>query len=122
MNVKKMREITIVAQASLEAPLCAHLREWGASGYSVAESLSGALLGCHAGEAQGRHIRVETIVDEDIAEAILRGLQRDYFKDCSIVYFVSDLVTPLPEGCTMTRPSHPQGLREEAWGDYIITL
>ena len=118
MNVNTMRQITIVAQASLEGALCANLREWGAPSYSVTASLNGVSLGCHEGEQQGRHIRIETIVSAETAEAILQGLQRDHFKDCSVVYFVSDIVSPfrVAESCKQQSP------REEAWGDFLITL
>jgi hypothetical protein len=117
-----MREITIVAQASLETSLCANLREWGAPGYSVMESLNGASLGCHEGEALGRHIRIETLVGEETAEAILHGLQRDYFKDCSVVYFVSDIVASSQEEHNAGKPLKEELPREQAWGDYLITL
>jgi hypothetical protein len=122
MNTNQLREITIVAPASLEAELCGRLREWRVPSYSVIESLNNPSRACHSGEIEGTHIQIIALVRSEIAAEVLQGLQSDFFSEPSLVYFVSDAAGP--SGATTQRLQTPgkQVLMEEKWGDYLITL
>jgi hypothetical protein len=117
-----MRAITIIAATSLKEQLCKRLKEWGACNWSVQESINSGSRGCHSGDSVGSHVRIEAIVENHVADQILTGLQAEFFQDCSVVFFVSDVF--IRPGKDPRRDSDPgaKRTREEAWGDYLITL
>lgn len=91
MELTKMRMVTVVAETVLEEQICATLLKLGASGYTVVESRGHGSLGRQAGEIPGQSVRIETVIDEKIAEELVEGLKRDYFDHYSVACFLSDV-------------------------------
>jgi len=91
VELKKLLMVTIITEALLEERICKRLLELGATGFTVVESRGHGSLGRNAGEIPGTNVRIETIVDEPVAEAITLGISKDYFEHYSVICFVSEV-------------------------------
>ena len=91
MELKKLRMVTIIAEAILEEIICGRLLELGATGYTVVESRGHGSLGRHVGEIPGTNVRIETIVDQPVADAIMVGISKEYFEHYSVICFVTEV-------------------------------
>ncbi len=90
MALAKVKLVTIIAESILHDELVAHLSELGASGYTTVESHGQGSEGRHAGELPGENIRIETLVDESVAEKIAARVAEKYFASYSVICFIVD--------------------------------
>lgn len=120
--MSKMRSVTILVDVSLEKTICEKLRAWGAVSYIVTESrISGPALPRQESH-EIKRVRIEAIVSEDVASRIIQGLQAESFNDCSLSFFVSEVLTLAGTSTIAYSQERKQASREERWGDYLITV
>ena len=91
MELKKMRMVTIVAETILEERICQQVLALGASGYTACESRGSGSFGRNAGEIPGVNVRMEFVVEEQVAEKIVSFISREYFSNYSIICLLSDV-------------------------------
>ena len=91
MELVRLRLVTIIAEAVLERRLLPALAELGARGYTVAEVDGEGSRGVRAGDWEGPNLRIETVVSDPVAEAILAHLADHYFENYAVIAFVSDV-------------------------------
>lgn len=90
MELAKRQIVTIVAESILEDKICAQILKLGATGYTVIESRGHGSLGRNLGEIPGINIRIETIVKAQVAEEIIKTMSAEYFKEYSIICFLTE--------------------------------
>lgn len=88
MNTVALKRVTIIAEHLLEGRLLRDLRELGAKGYTVAEVRGEGSRGVRASEWEGKNVKIETLVSEPVAEAILTRVARVYFPHYAVVAYV----------------------------------
>ena len=65
--------ITIISEALLEDRLIRDVKICGAKGYTVTQAHGEGTRGVRASQWEGGNIKLETIVSETVADAILRN-------------------------------------------------
>ena len=81
--------VTIIAEAVVEARLIADVKRLGARGYSIGHVRGEGTTGRHLQDLNGPSVRLETIVTEDVADAILAHLATEYFGRFAVVAWVT---------------------------------
>jgi nitrogen regulatory protein P-II 2 len=89
--------ITIIVEAAVEARLIEDVKRLGAKGYSVGHVRGEGRSASHLQDLNGPSMRLETIVTDSIAEAILEHLEAEYFGRYAIVVWSSPVNVRRPE-------------------------
>lgn len=98
MGLALRQLVTIVAESVVEQKLVDDIKKVGAKGYSLGHVKGEGVTGNRSLELTGQSIRIETVVTDRVAEAIMELLARDYFDKYAVVAWV----TP----AQVMRPSH----------------
>lgn len=88
---KDLTLVTIVAEALLERRLLDDLRHLGATGYTIGAARGEGSRGSRSGDWEGGNIRVEVIVSNTTASAILDRLAERYFEHYAVIAWTSDV-------------------------------
>lgn len=97
MGLVARQLVTIVAESVIEQKLIADIKKAGALGYSVGPVKGAGSTGNRSLELTGQSIRLESVVTEVVAEAIMDMLARDYFDKYAVVAWVSPAQVMRPE-------------------------
>ena len=88
--------VTIIAEAVLKKRLLDDIRRLGATGYSIGSVEGSGTGGRHTADWEGPHVRIETIVRDEVAERILDHLAEHYFTNYAVVAFTSTVRVARP--------------------------
>ena len=91
MKTVPLRKVTIVAEAFLEERLLREVRERGARGFTLTEARGEGSRGVRASEWEGRNLRLETLVTEEVADRILAHVAEVYFPHFAVVAWIEDV-------------------------------
>jgi nitrogen regulatory protein P-II 2 len=83
------RILTIIAEAAVESRLIADVKRLGAKGYSVGHVKGEGTTGSRLHDLNGPSVRLETVVTEAIAQAILSHLSAEYFDRYAVVAWIT---------------------------------
>ena len=96
MTTTERQLVTIIAEAVLKKRLIDDIRRLGATGYSIGSVEGSGTGGRHTGDWEGPHVRIETIVRDEVAERILEHLGEHYFTNYAVVAFASTVRVARP--------------------------
>lgn len=91
MELVKVKKLTIVAEALLEAKLVAALKERGIRGFSIIECQGEGSRGVRASEWEGRNVKIETLLDPEKAQSVLAWLAQRFFETYSVIAYCQDV-------------------------------
>ena len=91
MQTTRVKLVTIIAEAVLEARLIREIRASGAKGYTRSKVRGEGSRGRRVGDVEGANVRLECLVSAQVADRILEALATRYFEDYAIVSFVEDV-------------------------------
>ncbi len=86
-----MKLVTIVAEELLAERLPEELRRLGANGWTLTPARGDGSRGVRVGPLPGENVRIESIVEDRVAEAILERLASEYFPAYALVAWVSEV-------------------------------
>jgi nitrogen regulatory protein PII len=90
--------VTIVAEAVLERQLAGDLKRLGAHGYTVTEARGEGHRGVRAADWEyTANVRIETVCDQKVADAIMAHLVRTYYADYAMIAFTHEVEVIRPE-------------------------
>lgn len=91
MTQASLALVTIVAEPVLEDRIAGDLRRLGARGFTITEGRGEGSRGMRAGELPGLHVRIETVVPPERADAILAHIAERYFPHYAVIAWVSQV-------------------------------
>jgi nitrogen regulatory protein PII len=84
--------ITIICEAALEDDLTAVINSTGATGYTISDARGKGAHGLRdALWPESANIRIEVLCDDDLASMLLDQLLDKYYKNYTLITFVSDV-------------------------------
>jgi nitrogen regulatory protein P-II 2 len=90
-ETKRLRLVTIIGEAVLERRLLAELPGLGATGWSLGRVDGQGSRGVRSTGWEGPNLRLETVVNEEVADRILGHLAAEYFDRFAIIAYVVDV-------------------------------
>jgi len=96
METVTRKLVTIVAEAVVERRLVDDVRACGARGYSLGHVRGEGGTGNHSLDVNGPSVRLETVVTDEVAAAILERLAADYFDRFAVVAWVTETEVARP--------------------------
>jgi nitrogen regulatory protein P-II 2 len=89
METTERQIVTIIAEAAVESRLIGDVKRLGARGYSIGHVKGEGTTGRHLQDLNGPSVRLETIVTEEVADAILAHLAAEYFGRFAVVAWIT---------------------------------
>lgn len=89
MNTTSRQLVTIICEPVVEQKLIDDIKKCGAKGYSVSHVRGEGVTGNRSLDITGPSIRLETVVTDKVAEAILQMLSVNYFERYATVAWVT---------------------------------
>lgn len=89
MTTTSRQLVTIVSEPVVEQKLIDDIKKCGAKGYSVGHVSGEGVTGNHSLDLNGPSIRIETVVTDKVAEAIMTMLAENYFDKYATVAWVT---------------------------------
>lgn len=90
MHTTTLKLVTIVTERILEARLLRKLDELGAKGYTLTQATGKGSRGVRASEWEGPDTRIETLVSEEVADAIVEHIAEKFFEHYAVIVFVQN--------------------------------
>ena len=91
MAYVKLKLVTIIAETVLEESLCREILELGATGYTVTETHGRGTKGIRTGQVPGESVRIEALVSQEAADAIVAHLRERYFEDYAVIAWLEEV-------------------------------
>jgi nitrogen regulatory protein P-II 2 len=88
MNTIPAYRITIISEALLEDRLIRDVKTCGAKGYTITQAHGEGTRGVRASQWEGGNIKLETIVSETVADAILEMVASKYFQHFAVIAYL----------------------------------
>ena len=90
MHVTTLKLVTIVTERILEDRLLNSLMDLGAKGYTLTQATGRGSRGVRASEWEGPDTRIEALVSEEVADAIVEHVATKYFEHYAVIVYVQD--------------------------------
>lgn len=97
MNTAERQLITIVAEAVVEQKLIDDIKKCGAKGYSASHVRGEGITGKNTLDLNGPSIRLESVVTEKVADAILDMLAEKYFDKYAVIAWITPARVARPD-------------------------
>jgi len=97
MNTTLRQLITIVAESVIEQKLIDDIKHCGAKGYSLSHVRGEGITGHRSLDLNGPSIRLESVVTDKVAEAILEMLAAKYFGTYAVVAWITPVQVARPD-------------------------
>ena len=97
MNTAERQLITIMAEAVVEQKLIDDIKRCGAKGYSSSHVRGEGVTGKNTLDLNGPSIRLESVVTEKVALAILEMLAQKYFDRYAVIAWITPAIVARPE-------------------------
>lgn len=92
MDTISRKLVTVITETALEQKLCDELNALGATGYTIVDARGRGSRGVrHADWSTSGNIRLEVVCDEARADAIASFLKDRYYKDFTMILYISDV-------------------------------
>ena len=79
--------MTVVSERLLKDDIIELMKEEGAKGFSITDSVGEGSRGVHASDWEGRNVKIESIVHDETAKRILKRIAEDYFEDYAVIAY-----------------------------------
>lgn len=90
MKTRRLTLVTVVAEAVLEPQLVELVKAQGATGFTVTAARGEGSRALRAGMEAG-NVRLEAIVSEEAADAIVTRLSERYFTNYAVIAWLTDV-------------------------------
>lgn len=91
MKTVPLKCVTIVAEAVLADRLTDELKTLGARGFTLTETRGEGSRHLRSGEIPGQNVRIETIVSDPVADAIVDFVAKNYFDFYAVIVYVTEV-------------------------------
>lgn len=97
MDTTERQLLTVIAEAVVEHRLVDDVKRCGAKGFSIGHVRGEGETGRHPLDLNGPSVRLETVVTERVADAILAVLAEEYFDRYAVVAWLTPVRVVRPD-------------------------
>lgn len=91
MQTTSLIKLTVIAEAVLRDRLIAEILSAGATGYTSSAAEGEGSRHLRSGDLPGDNVRIETIVNEQVADRLLAQLANQYFPHFALIAYTSEV-------------------------------
>lgn len=67
------------------------IKKSGAKGYTITDAEGEGSRGIRASEWEGKNVKLEAIVSDEVAESIMKSISNEYFANYAVIVYNSDV-------------------------------
>lgn len=86
-----LSKVTIVSERLLKDEIIRLIKQAGASGYTLSAVEGEGSRGVRAGDWEGRNLKLETLVSDEVADKILNDLHQRFLEDFAVIAWVTEV-------------------------------
>lgn len=90
MQTTTLKLVTIVTERILEDRLLRKVQELGAKGYTLTQVTGNGSRGVRSSEWVGPDTQIQTLVNEQVATAIVEHIAENYFEHYAVIVYLQD--------------------------------
>ena len=90
MQTTSLKLVTIVTERILEDRLLRKVQELGAKGYTLTQVTGNGSRGVRSSEWVGPDTQIQTLVNKEVASAIVEYVSENYFEHYAVIVYVQD--------------------------------
>lgn len=90
METTTLKLVTIITERILEDRLLRKVEELGAQGYTLTQATGKGSRGVRASEWEGPDTRIQSLVSEKVADAIVEHIAENFFEHYAVIVYVQD--------------------------------
>lgn len=90
MQTTTLKLVTIVTERILEDRMLRKIEEIGAKGYTLTQATGKGSRGVRASEWEGPDTRIQSLVSEKVANAIVEYIAENYFEHYAVIVYIQD--------------------------------
>ncbi len=83
--------VTIVSEPVLSSSLVTTIRTLGATGFTISDVHGEGTGEKRSGEVPTEKIKIEVVVDADLAKKIMNEIAKNYFENYSLIVYATDI-------------------------------
>ncbi len=87
MDLTRMTLVTVVTERLIAPQIVREMRTLGARGVTTTDVHGDGTRGVHASEWEGPNVKIETVVPDDIGEALLAHIAARYFAHHAVIVY-----------------------------------
>ena len=91
IQLVRRKLLVIIVDEVLEVKICKELDDNGAHGYNAVTVRGKGSVATHQDELEGRSVRIESILSEELALKILELLKAKYFEKYSMIAYLQEV-------------------------------
>jgi hypothetical protein len=91
MQLVSAKRVTIVTERILRTEIIRMIMARGATGYTQLEAVGEGSRGIRATDWEGQNVKIETIVSESVAHAIMREIADKYFEHYAVIAYLENV-------------------------------
>lgn len=91
MEMKRGVLVTIISERILRDDLIELIRECGSKGHTITSVVGDGSRGIRASDFEGRNVKIETIVNASVADAIVEQVSGQYLEDYAVIIYTSEV-------------------------------
>ncbi|TVP78345.1 MAG: transcriptional regulator [Puniceicoccaceae bacterium] len=86
-----LTQVSIIAEGVLRDHIVELVHKHGATGHTITQVEGEGSSHRHASDWGGRNIKVETLVSQEVADAIIENLSHEFFEDYSVIAWLTQV-------------------------------
>ncbi len=91
MKQMKFKIVTIISEPVLSNRLIEMIKSLGATGFTISDVRGEGSGEKNSGEVPSEKVKIEVIVDDELAQEIMDTIAKEYFPNYSLIIYASDI-------------------------------
>lgn len=91
MNLTLLKCITIVSERFLKDEIIELIKKSGSKGFTITDAEGEGSRGIRASEWEGKNVKLETIVSDEVAKSIIQSISNEYFANYAVIVYTNDV-------------------------------
>jgi len=88
MALTELNLVTIITERIFRDDIVEQILSLGAKGYTLSDTTGAGTRGVRASDWGGKNVKIEVVVNQEIAVKIIKAIAEKYFEDYSVIAYV----------------------------------
>ncbi len=88
MALTELNLVTIITERIFRDDIVEEIKSLGATGYTLSDTTGAGSRGVRASDWEGKNVKIEVLVNQEVSEKIINTVAEKYFEDYSVIAYV----------------------------------
>ncbi len=87
MALTELNLVTIITERIFRDDIIEEIKSLGAKGYTLSDTTGAGTRGVRASDWEGKNVKIEVVVNQEVSEKIIDAIANKYFEDYSVIAY-----------------------------------